>query len=165
MLPSVVVLGGKCVDHAAPGARPSILHLKVEAPVSQGHFDVVVPVLHGKSLASQKPQRQSAKLFLQSSELGLSHPLTRRRVSPPPPNPCSGERGTLAGEGLGESHFRRGDMHCGTLYICVLCGLNQISCHRFLYKRKNIARFRAISVRIVVWNTTIIIYFAIYIRS
>jgi hypothetical protein len=30
--------------------------------------------------------RQSAKLFLQSSELGLHQPLTRRRVCPPPPN-------------------------------------------------------------------------------
>jgi hypothetical protein len=29
--------------------------------------------------------RQSAKLFLQSSELGLPQPLTRRRVCPPPP--------------------------------------------------------------------------------
>ncbi len=28
--------------------------------------------------------RQIAKLFLQLSELGLSHPLSRRRVSPPP---------------------------------------------------------------------------------
>jgi hypothetical protein len=27
--------------------------------------------------------RQSAKLLLQSFELGLPHPLTRRRVSPP----------------------------------------------------------------------------------
>jgi hypothetical protein len=29
--------------------------------------------------------RQSAKLFLQSSELELPHPLSRRRVCPPPP--------------------------------------------------------------------------------
>jgi hypothetical protein len=43
-----------------------------------------------------KPQsRQSAKPFLQSSELGLPPPLTRRRVCPPP---GSGGRGTLAGE-------------------------------------------------------------------
>ncbi len=29
--------------------------------------------------------RKSAKFFLQSSVLGLPHPLTRRRVCPPPP--------------------------------------------------------------------------------
>jgi hypothetical protein len=35
-----------------------------------------------------RPQsRQSAKPFLQSSELGLPQPLTRRRVCPPPPPP------------------------------------------------------------------------------
>ncbi len=49
MLSSIVVFGGKRVDHAAPGARPSVLHLKVEAALSQGHFDVVVPVLHRMS--------------------------------------------------------------------------------------------------------------------
>ncbi len=38
----------------------------------------------------------SAKLFLQSSELGLPQPLTRRRVCPLPP--VSGGRRTLAGE-------------------------------------------------------------------
>jgi hypothetical protein len=40
--------------------------------------------------------RQSAKLFLQSSELGLPQPFTRRRVCPP--SPGSGGRSTLAGE-------------------------------------------------------------------
>ncbi len=40
--------------------------------------------------------RQSAKLFLQSSELGLPQPLTRRRVCPPPPG--SGGRGTHSGK-------------------------------------------------------------------
>jgi hypothetical protein len=42
--------------------------------------------------------RQSAKLFLQSSELGLPQPLTRRRVCPVCPPFGSGGRGTLAGE-------------------------------------------------------------------
>ena len=54
--------------------------------------------------------------FLQSSELGLPQPLTRRRVYPPPRPVRSGEGGTLAGE-RGESQFQRGDIHCGTLYI------------------------------------------------
>ncbi len=61
--------------------------------------------------------RQSAKLSLQSSELGLSQPLTR--LSPF----GSGGRGTPAGKrGVGESQFRRGDIHscsCSTLYIYI----------------------------------------------
>ncbi len=64
-----------------------------------------------------KPQsRQSAKLFLQSSEMGLPQPLTRRRVCPPPPV-LGGGAHSLTREGLGESQFRWGDIHCGTLYI------------------------------------------------
>ncbi len=40
---------------------------------------------HCLSWGGHKPQsRQSAKLFLQSSELGLPQPLTHRRVLPPP---------------------------------------------------------------------------------
>jgi hypothetical protein len=65
--------------------------------------------------------RQSAKLFLQSLDLGLPHPLSRRRVCPPPPFGPGGRAHSLAGEGLGESQFRRGDIHCGALYIYVLC--------------------------------------------
>ncbi len=42
------------------------------------------------------PLPQSAKLFLQSSEMGLPQPLTRRASVPPPPG--SGGKGTLAGE-------------------------------------------------------------------
>ncbi len=71
---------------------------------------------------SPSQSRQSPKLFLKSSGLGLPQPLTRRRLCPPPPPPVLG-RGAhpLAREGLGESQFRRGDIHCGTLYINVLC--------------------------------------------
>ncbi len=63
--------------------------------------------------------RQSAKLFLKSLELGLPHPLTRRRVCLPP---VLGGAHSLAREGLGGSQFRRGDIHCGSLYIYLLCG-------------------------------------------
>ncbi len=69
-----------------------------------------------------RPQsRQSAKHFLQSSELVLPKPLTRGRVCPPPPV-LGGGAHSLAREGLPESQFRRGDIYCGTLYINVLCG-------------------------------------------
>jgi hypothetical protein len=42
------------------------------------------PLFHTKSFLLST-ERQSAKPFLQSSELGLPQPLTSRRVSPPPP--------------------------------------------------------------------------------
>ncbi len=54
--------------------------------------------------------RKSAMLFLKSSELGLPQPLTRRGVCPPPPV-LGGGAHSLAREGLGESQFRRGDIH------------------------------------------------------
>jgi hypothetical protein len=60
--------------------------------------------------------RQSTKLFIQSSELGLPKPLTRRRVCPPPPLVPREGAHSLAREGVGESKFRRGDIHYGTLY-------------------------------------------------
>jgi hypothetical protein len=59
--------------------------------------------------------RQIAKLFLRSSELGLSRPLSRRQVHPPPPLVQGG--GHTRERGVGESQFQRGDIHCGTLYI------------------------------------------------
>jgi hypothetical protein len=55
-------------------------------------------------------------------------PSPARECAPPPFG--SGERGTLAGErggAVGESHFRRGDIHRGTLYMYVLCGWHQLA--------------------------------------
>jgi hypothetical protein len=59
--------------------------------------------------------RRRAKLFLKSSKLRLHQPLTRRRVCPP--LVLEGGAHSLAREGSGESQFRRGDIHCGTLFI------------------------------------------------
>ncbi len=68
----------------------------------------------------------------------LSFFSSRRNRDCPNPSPA-GEcaplprfwgRGTvhsLAREGLGESQFRRGDIHCGTLYIYVLCGMSSLA--------------------------------------
>jgi len=72
-------------------------------------------------LRQYRQSRQSAKPFLQTSELGLSQPLTRRRVCPPHPLVWGGGHTRWRERGLGESQFRREDIHCGTLYICVLC--------------------------------------------
>ncbi len=63
--------------------------------------------------------RQSARLFLQSSELGPPHPSPRRRVCYP--SFGSGGRDTLAcGRGGGGSQLGRGDRHCGSLGVYVL---------------------------------------------
>ena len=53
--------------------------------------------------------------------MGTPPTLTRRRVCPSPPV-LGGGAHSLAREGVGESQFRRGDIHCGILYIYVLCG-------------------------------------------
>ncbi len=52
--------------------------------------------VHGSAAALQS--RPSDRLFLQSSELGLPHPLIRRRMPSPP---LVQEGGTLAWEGRG----------------------------------------------------------------
>jgi hypothetical protein len=50
------------------------------------------------------------------------HPQASVPASPPPR--FRGEGHTCWRErGVGESQFRRGDRHCGILYLCVLCGL------------------------------------------
>ncbi len=65
--------------------------------------------------------RQSAKLFLKSSELGHPHPLTRRRVCPPPFVP-GGSAHSLAGEGVhgGVPMRTRGNTMRYSKYICTL---------------------------------------------
>jgi hypothetical protein len=61
--------------------------------------------------------RQSAKLFLQSSELGHHHPppLPQASVSPPLWFRGGGEHTG------GGSQFGRGEKHCSTLGLYVLC--------------------------------------------
>jgi hypothetical protein len=54
--------------------------------------------------------RQSAKLFLQSSELGLPTPRTQAGVPPPPFGSGEGAH-SLAREGVIESQIQRGDIH------------------------------------------------------
>ncbi len=69
--------------------------------------------------------RQSAKLFLQSSEWGLPHPLTRKQVCPPPFGSGGGGAHSLGDEGVEEYKFRRGNIHCGTLLYIYTCTLSQ----------------------------------------
>jgi hypothetical protein len=61
------------------------------------------------------------RLFLQSSELGLPHPLTRRQVCPSPFGSGWGTH-SLAGEGLGDPNYNEGTdtVVLWALYICAL---------------------------------------------
>ncbi len=99
--------------YPAWAAKPlvSILSWNFQWPIFlSAHPRLIYPL----AIVSSGPQsRQSAKLFLQSSELGLPQPLSRRRLCPP--FDSAGEAHSLAREGAGKSQFRRGDIHCGTL--------------------------------------------------
>ncbi len=64
----------------------------------------------------QAQSRQSARLFLQSSELGPSIP----QASVSPGNQEGGGHTRLLERGWG-SQFGRGDRLCGSRYICSLC--------------------------------------------
>ncbi len=69
--------------------------------------------------------RQSARIFLQSSELGTPHPLTRRRVCPPPPYfvPWGGGDTLACGRGDGEggsNSYEETDTVVSIIYV--LCG-------------------------------------------
>jgi hypothetical protein len=67
-------------------------------------------ILSGRFSFVQTQSRQSAKLFLQSSELGLPHPLTHRGSLVQ-----GGGGGYTLACGRGGAQFRRGDRHCDTL--------------------------------------------------
>jgi hypothetical protein len=110
---SILVQSGlihKCGVLFKISARKELEHLYIYSCQKRSNWGYIFCQLPAQS-------RQSAKLFLKSSELGLPQPLTRRRVCPLPPPVLGGRGHSLAIEGLGESQFRRGDIHCGTLYI------------------------------------------------
>jgi hypothetical protein len=69
----------------------------------------------GRGSTSQK--RQSAKLFLQSSELGLPQPLTRKRACPPPPPRFWGDGHTRWRERGWESPYS--DEGTYTVLLCI----------------------------------------------
>ncbi len=78
------------------------------------------PCLRIRIQLGSAQNRQSAKIFLQSSELGPPHPLSRRRVCPPPFGP--GGEGTLGcGRGVGGVPIlTRGHTLWCSLYISTL---------------------------------------------
>jgi hypothetical protein len=84
---------------------------------------------------------QSAKLFLQSSELGLPQPLTRGRVPPPPPPVLGGGAHSLAREGLGESQLG---------YVYITCS-GPIEQNRIIYFFKLLEGIGLLGVRVSVF--------------
>ncbi len=68
--------------------------------------------------------RQSAQLFLQSSELGFPNPSPVGKCARCHPLVPGGGEHSLARDGVGESQFRRGEINCGTLYLYALCVLH-----------------------------------------
>ncbi len=70
---------------------------------------------------STPQSRQSAKRFSSRWNWDSPFPFSCRRVCPPPVGP-GGRAHSLAAKGVGESQFQQGDIHCGALYIKVLCG-------------------------------------------
>ncbi len=75
------------------------------------------------TVQSQSRQGVLTRLFLQSSELGLPHPLTPWRVCPLPLWFRGGTH-SLGREGVGGSQFGRRNWRYGTLGICVLCAVH-----------------------------------------
>jgi hypothetical protein len=63
---------------------------------------------------------QSVTVYVPSSELGLSHPLSSKSECAPPPGTKGGRAYWPAGEEFGESQFRRLEK---SLELCLLCCL------------------------------------------
>ncbi len=70
-----------------------------------------------------------------SSRRNWDSPTPHPQASVPPPPQFWGGGGahSLAREGLGESQFRRGDIHCGTLYIYVFCDYNIRAIYKYVW--------------------------------
>jgi hypothetical protein len=73
-----------------------------------------------------------------SPVVGIGTPPPPHPQASVPPPPCFWPEGkhSLASEGLGESQFRRGDIHCGTLYIYVLCVFNSHMCSICFFRNR-----------------------------
>jgi hypothetical protein len=66
--------------------------------------------------------RQRLSFFSSRRNWDSPNPSPAGKCALPPSPVLGGGAHSLARKGLGESQFRRGDIHCGTLYIYVLCG-------------------------------------------
>jgi hypothetical protein len=125
-------------DLKGPTCSSTTCHQSSRTRTSTRPFSPSGPSSQPRSFSTSRPTSPSASVrgvnglvhrvgivqaFSPVVGIGTHQPLTRRRVCPPPPFWFRG-RGTLArGKVVWESQYRRGDIHCGTLYIFVLCGL------------------------------------------
>jgi hypothetical protein len=89
--------------------------------VSSLHRQASLKRTHACTLRTLQ-SRQSGRLFIQSSEFRL---LAGESVSPSLWFRGGGTH-SLAGVGARGSQFGRGDQHCGTLGIYVLCGVHHL---------------------------------------
>ncbi len=69
---------------------------------------------------------QSAKRFSSRWNWDSPTPLAAGECALPPFGP-GGRAHSLPAKGVGESQFQRGDIHCGALYILILCGGHYLS--------------------------------------
>ncbi len=73
-------------------------------------------------LAGEGCRHRVGRVLSFSQVVGIGTPPTPHPQASVPPFGSGGGASSLAKEGVGESQFRRGDIHCGTLYMYVLCG-------------------------------------------
>jgi hypothetical protein len=91
------------------------LYATVELPIME--HNSVETAYSTCTTKGESQSRQSAKLFLQRRNWNSPTPLGASGCAPPPPFGPGGRAHSLAAKGLGESQFRRGDIHCGALYM------------------------------------------------
>jgi hypothetical protein len=100
-----------------------------EVKVMTHFFHVPFPILlSGRFVLSTKYIHiKSTTVYAPRRNWDSPQPPTRRLVCPLPP--VSGGRGTLAGEkGVGRVRIPTKGIHCGTLYMYVLCGVETTVC-------------------------------------
>jgi hypothetical protein len=100
--------------------------MKIVLPRAEARQDKLFSILHISQQCLRPSHRVGRVLSFFSSRRhwDFPNPSPASECAPlPHPTPAlGGGAHSLAREGLGEPQFRRGEIHCGTLYIYVLCG-------------------------------------------
>ncbi len=104
----------------------------------------------------QTQSRQSAKRFSSRWNWDSPTPLAAGECAPPPCGP-GGRAHSLAAKGVGESQFQRGDIHCGALYILVLCASRSWTCELYWNQSKMSSltckrTLRQVFIRVIDWR-------------
>jgi hypothetical protein len=90
-------------------------------------FSPLISIVPSLPLMSSAQRSRVLSFFSYPRNWDSPTPLAAGECASPPFDPTRGGGGghsehSLAGEGLGESQCRRRDIHCGALYLQVLCG-------------------------------------------